>query len=32
MINRLEIYSNINAGSGDETKIVEQVKKDIKDK
>ncbi len=32
MINRLEIYSNINAGSGDESKIVEQIKKDIKDK
>ncbi|MCR4421536.1 MAG: hypothetical protein NUV32_03545 [Exilispira sp.] len=32
MINRLEIYSNINAGSGNEDKIVEQIKKDIKDK
>ncbi|MFN3412177.1 MAG: M42 family metallopeptidase, partial [Exilispira sp.] len=32
MINRLEIYSNINAGSGDEDKIVEQIKKDIKGK
>lgn len=32
MINRLEVYSNINAASGDEAKIVEQIKKDIKDK
>ncbi|HPC38986.1 MAG TPA: hypothetical protein PLF21_06710 [Exilispira sp.] len=32
MINRLEIYSNINAGSGNEENIVDQIKKDIKGK
>ncbi len=32
MIDRLEKYSNINAGSGDEKDIVEQIKKDIKEK
>lgn len=32
MTNRLQIYSDINSGSGDESKIVEQIKKDIKGK